>query len=122
MQILYSLFCKAERQYLLTCKVSRYCLLALHGRIRASFKVAIMPALYFQKSRLDGIRLADGVTIAWRQYVLDTHVENDIEDDVLDLIRADLDIVRNARFTVLLRFMYTDTQVTLFLSIQHQRT
>ena len=24
--------CKAQRQYLLTCKVSRYCLLALHGR------------------------------------------------------------------------------------------
>ena len=26
-----NLLCKAERQYLLTCKVSRYCLLALHG-------------------------------------------------------------------------------------------
>ena len=26
-------FCKAKRQYLLTCKVSRYCLLALHGSI-----------------------------------------------------------------------------------------
>ena len=25
------LICKAKRQYLLTCKVSRYCLLALHG-------------------------------------------------------------------------------------------
>ena len=27
------LLCKAKRQYLLTCKVSRYCLLALHGSI-----------------------------------------------------------------------------------------
>ena len=25
--------CKAKRQYLLTCEVSRYCLLALHGRV-----------------------------------------------------------------------------------------
>ena len=25
--------CKAKRQYLLTCKVSRYCLLALHDRV-----------------------------------------------------------------------------------------
>ena len=30
-----SLLCKAERQYLLTCKVSRYCLLVLHGSCRA---------------------------------------------------------------------------------------
>ena len=28
------LLCKAKRQYLLTCKVSRYCLLALHGRVK----------------------------------------------------------------------------------------
>ena len=27
------LLCKAKRQYLLTCKVSRYCLLALHGSV-----------------------------------------------------------------------------------------
>ena len=27
-----ALLCKSKRQYLLTCKVSRYCLLALHGR------------------------------------------------------------------------------------------
>ena len=27
-----ALLCKAKRQYLLTCEVSRYCLLALHGR------------------------------------------------------------------------------------------
>ena len=29
------LFCKAKRQYLLTCKVSRYCHLALQGRVVA---------------------------------------------------------------------------------------
>ena len=29
------LLCKAKRQYLLTCKVSRYCLLSLHGRVHA---------------------------------------------------------------------------------------
>ena len=28
------LLCKGKRQYLLTCKVSTYCLLALHGSIR----------------------------------------------------------------------------------------
>ena len=28
-----SLLCKGKRQYLLTCKVSRYCLLPLHGRV-----------------------------------------------------------------------------------------
>ena len=27
--------CKAKRQYLLTCKVNRYCLLALHGSVGA---------------------------------------------------------------------------------------
>ena len=27
------LLCKAKRQYLLTCKVRRYCILALHGSI-----------------------------------------------------------------------------------------
>ena len=29
--------CKTKRQYLLTCKVSRYCLLALHGSIVGQF-------------------------------------------------------------------------------------
>ena len=29
-----AMLCKAKRQYLLTCKVSRYCLLALHDRAR----------------------------------------------------------------------------------------
>ena len=36
------LLCKARRQYLLTCKVSRYCLLALYGRIVISLTVEVI--------------------------------------------------------------------------------
>ena len=40
-----AMLCKAKRQYLLTCKVSRYCLLALHDRLQSHLG---MPELHVQ--------------------------------------------------------------------------
>ena len=41
-----TLLCKAKRQYLLTCKVSRYCPLAFHGRCTSSNKVFHVVLMY----------------------------------------------------------------------------
>ena len=38
--------CKVKRQYLLTCKVSRYCLLTLHGRIASMFALSLLARRY----------------------------------------------------------------------------
>ena len=60
------LICKVKRQYLLTCKVSRYCLLALHGstvnRCRKPWTGAgYQLELWGVKSRPNpGIRIASG--------------------------------------------------------------
>ena len=47
------LLCKTNRQYLLTCKVSRYCLLALHGSIVIYIKVCNPCAYVRQQRRLN---------------------------------------------------------------------
>ena len=41
--------CKAKRQYLFTCKVSRYCLLALHGSIIHMVHVVHHTKIYLSK-------------------------------------------------------------------------
>ena len=67
--------------------------------------------LLYQLPELDDLRREDGITILWRQYTLDNHVTSDIDPGVIDLIREDLEVIRDAQFTVLLRFMYTSTKV-----------
>ncbi|KAI0240053.1 hypothetical protein LSAT2_009250 [Lamellibrachia satsuma] len=48
------------------------------------------------------------MTMHWRQYVLDSFVSSDLSTTFLNKIRADLNVVRSAKFTIVLRFMYTD--------------
>ena len=57
---------------------------------------------------LDKFRNDSGLTLHWRQYILDDFVTSDITDDYLDKIRDDMKVVREAKFSVVLRFMYTN--------------
>ena len=51
-----AMLCKAKRQYLLTCKVSRYCLLALHGTAAAVAPSAVTSWWeYFDPGRSAGL-------------------------------------------------------------------
>ena len=43
----------------------------------------------------------------WRQFVLDEFVSSDITQEFLDNIRADLETIRSAKFTTIMRIMYT---------------
>ena len=51
--------------------------------------------------------------MVWRLYILDTFVASDITPHFLDLMREDLSVVKEARFTAVIRFMYTDEGVRL---------
>ena len=64
--------------------------------------------LFTQLQELESYREESGLTIHWRQYVLDSFVSSDITTEFLDKIRADMAIVRKAKITVVMRFMYTD--------------
>lgn len=59
-------------------------------------------------SELESDREESVVMMHWRQYVLDNFVSSDISQEFLDKIRADLDVVRTAKFTIIVRFMYAD--------------
>ncbi|XP_048257053.1 uncharacterized protein LOC124133438 [Haliotis rufescens] len=56
---------------------------------------------------LDTVRRDDGVNIGLRIYVLDSFVHSSISNTFLTHIRDDLDIVKDAGWTVALRFSYT---------------
>ena len=64
--------------------------------------------MFTQLDELERYREESGLTLHWRQYVLDGFVSSDITTEFLDKIRADMDIVRLAKITVVMRFMYTD--------------
>ena len=66
--------------------------------------------IYFlsQIEDLDKFRNNSGLTLHWRQYILDSFVASDITEDYLDKIRDDMKVVREAKFSVVLRFMYTN--------------
>ena len=58
-------------------------------------------------SSLERYREESGITVHWRQFVLDEFVSSDITEDFLSKIRADLDTIRTAKFTAVMRIMYT---------------
>ena len=64
-----------------------------------------------QKSTLDGYRFLDGMTVIWRLYILDLFEEADISPSFLQLIEEDMEAIRQARFTAVIRFTYTNTRV-----------
>ena len=47
------LLCKVKRQNLLTCKVSRYCLLALNGRIEQRMAILAYFVLVIERGRFE---------------------------------------------------------------------
>ncbi|KAK2178231.1 hypothetical protein NP493_552g01032 [Ridgeia piscesae] len=49
-----------------------------------------------------------GLTVHWRQYVLDRFRKRGLTTSFMKKIRADMEVVRSAKFTIVLRFMYTD--------------
>ncbi|KAK2163378.1 hypothetical protein NP493_1467g00004 [Ridgeia piscesae] len=57
-------------------------------------------------SSLERYRSEDGITMHWRQFVLDEFVSSDITKEFLDNIRSDLETIRNARFTTVTRILY----------------
>ena len=64
-----------------------------------------------KKSRLEQLRQQDGISLVWRCYVLDSFVTSNVTSAFLDLIRQDMEVVKAARFTAVVRFMYTDQGV-----------
>ena len=65
-----------------------------------------MTALVWQVSSLERYRSEDGVTMHWRQFVLDEFVSSDITQEFLDNIRSDLETIRSAKFTTVTRILY----------------
>ena len=70
-----------------------------------------------QLAELNGYRQNYGMTMHWRQYILDTFVSSDVTAAFKTQIRADLDIVRQAKFTIVLRFMYTDAMPAVIVQV-----
>ena len=79
-----------------------------------------MSAIYIlisQVAELNGYRQNYGMTMHWRQYVLDSFVSSDLSTTFLNKIRADLNVVRSAKFTIVLRFMYTDAMPAVIMHV-----
>lgn len=69
---------------------------------------------------LDWYRERDGITLAWPLYIIDTFVESDISQSFIDLVHADMQVLRDAKFTAVVRFMYTNVLVgTLIRSTEN---
>ena len=65
-----------------------------------------------QRSRLERYRNEDGIVLVRRAFIMDESVNSDIiNGDFLIKIRNDLDTLRAAKFTTVLRFHYTSTYV-----------
>ena len=69
-------------------------------------------ALSPQKSTLDWYRQTDGVTVVWRNYNLDSYVESGIPQSFIDLMTQDMETLRQARFTTIIRMLYTNVYVS----------
>ena len=69
-----------------------------------------------QTQRLDNFRENDGITVVWRKWMLDSFVESDISQEFIDHINADFNIIREARFSAIVRFMYTSTRVSILIN------
>ena len=61
-----------------------------------------------QVDECEWYRVDQGLTSMWRSYILDTFVTTNLTDEFLGKIRADMEATRTAKFTLILRFMYTD--------------
>ena len=76
-----------------------------------------MGFVYFiaiQKDLLDQFRIDNGITHVWRIFVLDQYEhEPTIAPEVYDHIRADFKAIKDARFSVIVRFAYTTEPVSL---------
>ena len=61
-----------------------------------------------QKDKLDNFRRDHGITHIWRYFVLDEYeFEPTIAPEVYEHIRTDFTAVKDARFSIIVRFAYT---------------
>ena len=66
-----------------------------------------------QKSSLDNFREQSGITLVWRQWVLDSFLESDISPEFIQHINDDFATIRESGFSAIVRFMYTSDYVSL---------
>ena len=66
---------------------------------------------------MDRFREENGLTLVWRQWVLDTFVDSDISSEFIQHINDDFAIIRESGFSAIVRFMYTSTKVRLVFTI-----
>ena len=68
-----------------------------------------------QESTLSTYRTTENVNIVWRLWYLDDFTSSDISASYLTDIQNDFNVIRNAGYKAMIRFAYTDDQVTLNL-------
>ena len=59
------------------------------------------------------MEIDEGITITRRNFVIDQYKDAPLDGRLFDLINNDMDAVRQARFTAVIRFTYTNVRLRL---------